>query len=224
MVFESLTGYGTGFFIDKRGLLLTCYHVVDGSNSIKVLMSTGETRPAGIIDTDRDHDLALLWVRHEAPAVVPVVYDGAPDLGERVYTLGFPVPYVAGFNPKLTDGIINSLTGMEDDSDTLQISAQTSPGNSGGAVIFENGILVGIVSSTVTPEFFHEHTGVYPQNVNYATKPSLARPLLEKQGASPETAPFQTTKLAIQNLQKATVLILTYGFPEAEQVPDLVAT
>src|SRR5258707_14578873 len=100
---------------------------------------------------------------------VPMVYDGDPDLGDRIYTLGFPVPYIEGFNPKLTAGIINSLTGMEDDQDTLQINAQTSPGNSGGAVISERGILVGVVSSTVTPEFFREHTGAFPQNVNYAT-------------------------------------------------------
>jgi Trypsin-like peptidase domain len=224
MFFESLTGYGTGFFIDKRGLILTCHHVVDGANSIKVLISAGETRAARIVDIDRDHDFALLCVRHEAPAVVPMVYERDADLGERIYTLGFPVPYIEGFNPKLTDGIINSLTGMEDDSGTLQISAQTSPGNSGGAVISENGILVGVVSSTVTPEFFREQTGFFPQNVNYATKSSLVRPLLERQSARPETAGFQTTKLAIQNLKNATVLILTYGFPETEQVPHLVAS
>jgi S1-C subfamily serine protease len=96
MVFESLIGYGTGFFIDKRGLILTCYHVVDGANSIKILMSTGETRAAGIVDNDRDHDLALLRVRHEAPAVVPMVYDEDPDLGDEIYTLGYPVPFVEG--------------------------------------------------------------------------------------------------------------------------------
>jgi S1-C subfamily serine protease len=224
MVFESLTGYGTGFFIDKRGLILTCYYVVDGANSIKILMSTGETRPAGIVDKDCGHDLALLRVNVEAPAVVPMAYDENPDLGDEIYTLGFPVPFLEGFNPKVTAGIINSLTGMEDDSDALQISAQTSPGNSGGAVVSEKGILVGVVSSTVTPEFFREQTGVFPQNVNYATKSSLARPLLERQSASPETAAFQTTKLAIQNLKKATVLILTYGFPETERVPHSVPT
>jgi S1-C subfamily serine protease len=106
----------------------------------------------------------------------------------------------------------------------LQINAQTSPGNSGGAVFSENVILVGIVSSAVTPEFFQAQTGFFPQNVNYATKFSLARPLLERPKASPERTSFQTTKLAIQNLKKAAVLVVTYGFPETERGNNSVAT
>lgn len=89
-------------------------------------------------------------------------------------------------------------------------------------MISEKGILMGVVSSTVTPEFFREQTGVFPQNVNYATKSRLARALLERQGASPDTASFQTKKLAIQNLSKATVLFLTYGFAQTGPLPHLV--
>jgi hypothetical protein len=48
-------------------------------------------------------------------------------------TLGFPVPSIEGFNPKLTDGIISSLTGLRDDPDDIQITTPVQPGNSGGA-------------------------------------------------------------------------------------------
>jgi hypothetical protein len=113
---EVLVGNGTGFFVGKRGWILTCYHVVSAADQLQVLISNRQILRCTIVDKDSEHDLALLRVQDGAPAVVPIALD-QPALGDDIYTLGFPVPELEGFNPKLTSGIINSLTGPLDDPD-----------------------------------------------------------------------------------------------------------
>jgi len=56
----NLAGYGTGFFVQKDGWILTCLHVVREADHINVLISTGETLSAAIVEQDPEHDLALL--------------------------------------------------------------------------------------------------------------------------------------------------------------------
>lgn len=96
-----------------------------------------------------------------------------------------------------------------DNPDVVQISASIQPGNSGGAVISEGG-LIGVASSTVNPEDFLARTGSFPQNINYAIRTDPALRLLERRKVDPGTTNFESKKLAIQNLTKATVLILVY--------------
>lgn len=219
---EGLVGSGTGFFVGKQGWILTCNHGINDADQVKVVISNGETLLAAVVDKDAKHDLALLRVQREAPAVVPVLLDQSfldqsAALGDEIYTLGFPDPELEGFNPKLTSGIINSRTGPADDPDYLQISAAVQPGNSGGAVIAEQGYLVGIVSGKLKEGVFLKETDVLPQNLNYASKASLARTLLEDQNVALETTVFQTKKEAIPNLEKATVLILVYRSSESSR-------
>ena len=218
-----IVGNGTGFFIGNDGWILTCNHVVSGADRVEIMISTGKTSQGAIVDQDPEHDLALLRVQDEAPAVVPIALD-QPAVGDEIYTLGFPVPELEGFNPKLTSGIINSLTGARDDPDDLQISAPVQPGNSGGAVISEQGSLVGIASARLKEGVFLEQTDVLPQNVNYAKKASLALALIKSHGISPEVTLFQTKKEAFHNLSKATVFILVYSRASTpSESPSLIA-
>jgi len=209
MAFMNLAGYGTGFFVQKDGWILTCLHVVREADHMNVLISTGETLSAAIVEQDPEHDLALLWIRGHGPAVVPISFNENIALGDEIYTLGFPVPSLQGFNPKLTSGIVSAVTGLMDNPDVVQISASIQPGNSGGAVISEGG-LIGVASSTVNPEDFLARTGSFPQNINYAIRTDPALRLLERRKVDPGTTNFESKKLAIQNLTKATVLILVY--------------
>jgi hypothetical protein len=211
------SGNGTGFFVGRSGFILTCYHVVEKAREVKVRVSTGESLAAVTVCTDPGHDLALLHVQCDAPAVVPILLDQNAALGDEVYTLGFPVPRIEGFNPKLTSGIVNSLTGARDNPDYLQISAPVQPGNSGGAVISEQGYLMGIVAGRLKETVFLRETDVLPQNINYAEKASLAGTLLESQNVVLETNGFHSKKEAIQNLEKATALILVYSFLDSSR-------
>jgi S1-C subfamily serine protease len=214
MAGQGLTGYGTGFFVHIDGWIVTCDHVISGADLIKVLISTGETLPAVTVEQDPEHDLALLHVSGAAPGVVPISANESITLGEEIYTLGFPVPNLQGFNPKLTSGIVSSLTGLMDDPYVVQISAPIQPGNSGGPVISCKGPLIGVASSSVKPKTFLEMTGSFPQNINYAIRTELVHLLLERQKIAPVTPQLESQISAIQNLTKSTVLILTYALPD----------
>ena len=72
--------------------------------------------------------------------------------------------------PRLTDGIINSLTGIENDPRTFQISIPVQAGNSGGPLLNMKGKVVGIVTAKLSASEVFKWTGDLPQNVNYAIK------------------------------------------------------
>ena len=100
-------------------------------------------------------------------------------MGSDVFTIGFPNPLLQGVNKKLTDGVISSLTGHQDDIRLYQISVPVQPGNSGGALINENGNVVGIIVSILKAEAAFKISGALPQNVNYALKSTYALAMID---------------------------------------------
>ena len=70
----------------------------------------------------------------------------------------------------VTDGIINSLSGIRDDPRVFQISVPVQSGNSGGPLVAQEGNVVGIVVSKLSAVALLKETGGLPQNVNYAVK------------------------------------------------------
>jgi S1-C subfamily serine protease len=101
------------------------------------------------------------------------------ELGEPVFTIGFPNPNVQGLQPKLTRGDISGLAGAQDDPDEYQISVPVQPGNSGGALLDENGNVVGIVAARLSDWAAVRTSGMTAQDVNYAVKSSCAEALLD---------------------------------------------
>jgi S1-C subfamily serine protease len=77
---------------------------------------------------------------------------------------------VQGIEPKFTDGVISSLTGVKDEPNNFQISVAIQPGNSGGPLISNQGNVVGIVASKLNAEAMLRRGGTSPENVNYAVK------------------------------------------------------
>ena len=83
-----------------------------------------------------------------------------------------------GANPKITEGIVSSLSGILDDPRTYQISVPVQSGNSGGPLLNRNGEAIGVVTAKLDAETVFEWTGDLPENVNYAIKIDYLRPLL----------------------------------------------
>lgn len=170
-------GFGSGVFVTKTGHILTAAHVID--NASKVMARVGEeTVQAEIIAVDHPNDVALLKVDAEVDAA-PVRSSTGVELGNEVFTIGFPNMLLQGTEPKFTEGTISSTSGMRDDPRQFQVSVQVQPGNSGGALFDENGNVVGLVVSRLDDEATTKLTGSAPQNVNYAVKSSYALPLIE---------------------------------------------
>jgi S1-C subfamily serine protease len=107
-------------------------------------------------------------------------------MGDPVFTLGFPHTDLMGKSMKLSDGIVNSLTGYRDDPRTLQISVPVQSGNSGGPLINAQGEVVGIVAAKLAAAEVFRWTGDMPQNVNYAIKTGYLSLLLTALPANPD--------------------------------------
>lgn len=173
---------GTGWPI-AEGLIVTNYHVVKGRNELSLLLSDNRRVQASIMIVDTENDLALLKV--DEPNVLPPalrIAEKPASLGAKVFTIGYPHPDIMGSQPKLTNGIISSLSGLHDDKRTYQITVALQSGNSGGPLINMQGQVVGIVTSKLSAMSVFRWTGDLPQNVNYAMKSGLLLDLLESLG------------------------------------------
>ena len=162
-------GSGSCFCISADGFFLTNYHVVRGGNDIKLLTNNGMVQ-ASIVRIDPAVDLALLKASGQTFSPLSFSQETEISLGQDIFTIGFPMPDLQGFSPKMTKGVISSLKGMHDDEMKYQIDAAVQPGNSGGPVVNNNGEVVGVVVSSLQAQHVVETKGILPQNVNYAIK------------------------------------------------------
>ena len=162
-------GTGSGFFVTGDGYLITSYHVVAGSTAIRVRPQNGKELPAVIQRVDTANDLALLKVQG-ASTPLAVAPSSGVRRGDTIYALGFPLVTIQGFEPKVTNGIISSLSGLLDDQGTFQITNPLQPGNSGGPIVTADGQVIGVAASVLSGRTVVARTGVLPQNVNYAVK------------------------------------------------------
>ena len=169
---------GSGFILSKSGLVVTNYHVVDAGGMISVSVP-GHTTPfsADIMLKDEGNDLAILKLNNFP--YDDIFKENIPfsladprnvQVGQEVFTIGYPLGSVLGKSAKLSNGIINSLYGIDDDPRLYQISTPIQPGNSGGPLFNRNGELVGIVVASLNAKYFYEHAAIIPQNVNFAVK------------------------------------------------------
>jgi tetratricopeptide (TPR) repeat protein len=161
---------GTGWPV-LGGFVVTNYHVVKGHEEFLLLCKDGQKIPAAIASYDSANDLALLKATEprKLPSALPLATKPA-RVGEKVFTIGYPHPTLMGAEPKLTNGIINSLTGAGNDPRTYQISVPVQAGNSGGPLLNMKGEVVGIVTAKLSAAEVFKWTGDLPQNVNYAVK------------------------------------------------------
>lgn len=159
---------GTAFFISEDGFFITNHHVVEDAQEIKIKLGD-KLQPARLIKADRRMDLAILKIEGEFKTL-PMSSSKKVRLGERVYTLGFPLPDIQGQAAKFTDGSISSLTGFRDDAGEFQISVPVQPGNSGGPLVNQSGEVIGVVVSRL----------IGAQHANYAIKSSHVMLLLEE--------------------------------------------
>jgi S1-C subfamily serine protease len=103
------------------------------------------------------------------------------------------LPTDSAEEPKITNGIINSTSGLANDIRYLQFSAPIQSGNSGGPLIDESGAVIGIITATLNPKYLEMIGSSEPQNVNFAIKSNLLIDILEQAGIS-YTTPNQNQK------------------------------
>ncbi len=137
---------GTGFALSANGYLVTSFHVVKDADSLLVEGGPEHRRyRATTVYRDEAHDLAILRItdrRFTSLGKLPYTFKKADaDLGERVYTLGYPREDVV-----YGEGALAARTGFEGDSAFYQVSVPVNPGNSGGPLLDDRGNLIGVIS------------------------------------------------------------------------------
>ena len=168
---ESWTGTGWAL---KYGYIVTNFHCVDGASNIVVKSSKGDYY-AKVVVTDESSDLAIIKIDDDAFSgfgEVPYSIERKQcEVGESIWTIGFPMMDIMGEEVKFTDGKISAKTGYMGDLRTYQITVPIQPGNSGGPLFNASGNIVGITSSGLNKQI--------ADNVNYAIKTSYLLNLIE---------------------------------------------
>ena len=151
--------------------------MIDGAKRLRIHTKEG-VKDARVVSADAANDLAILKIEATTKALTLAERTGVKP-GERVLAIGFPMPDLQGFSPKITAGVVSALSGLKDDVTMLQIDTAVQPGNSGGPLINEKGEVVGVITARLDDQTAWKESGALAQNVNYAVKVSYLRALIE---------------------------------------------
>ncbi len=143
-----LHGLGTGFVVDKSGVILTNNHVVDGADAIQVKLFDEREFPGKVVGTDPQTDIAVVRIDAKDVRALPLGDSDAMDVGDWVVAIGNPY----GLSHTVSAGIISAKGRTRQDVpldpsgyyDFLQTDASINPGNSGGPLLNLRGEVVGV--------------------------------------------------------------------------------
>jgi len=149
----------SGILLGEDRLILTNYHVVEGTDSLGATTDDGTIAEARVFAFDVDRDLALLQAQSTIPEPPPVVWadDAAMSVGEQLVVIGYPFP--GSSSPDDCSETITTTGGLLSGrleilgQPYLQTDAALNPGVSGGAAISDVGEVAGIAVSGLGPEF-----------------------------------------------------------------------
>ena len=136
---------GSGFIINREGLVLTNHHVVRAATSVMVKLSDGRQFAAKVVGSDRRIDVALLKIK-ATKARFPYVHLGDSNrsaVGSPVIAIGNP----HGLGHSVTAGIISGkgrVLGNGPYDNFIQTDAAINHGNSGGPLFNTRGEVIGI--------------------------------------------------------------------------------
>ncbi len=143
-------GLGSGVIIDKRGLVLTNFHVVKGADEILIRLSDKREYRGQILGTDPKTDLAVVKFQPDHELTVATLGNSdALRVGEWAIAIGNPF----GLDQTVTVGVI-SATGRSDVGiatyeNFIQTDASINPGNSGGPLVNLKGQVIGVNTAIV---------------------------------------------------------------------------
>ena len=197
---ESQEGSGTGFVVGSNGVIVTCAHVVDGTETIQVVIG-GQTYPATVLHSDSSLDLAVIKIEANGLPVLPLANSDQIQLGQPLRVLGFPLSDVLGTGIKITQGSVSGIV-VKDGQRHIQTDATINPGNSGGPVFNTRGEVIGIASAKLS--------GAAVSQVGFCVPSSTLSGMLQKQGivlAPPVAGQEMETPALVQKVTPAVAFI-----------------
>lgn len=170
---------GSGFILTQDGYILTNYHVVEGSNSIKVTTYDGTSYDAQLIGYDESNDIAVLKI--DATDLTPVVLGDSDTLnvGDSVVAIGNPLGELTF---SLTTGVVSALdrpvtlsTGTT--MNLIQTDCAINSGNSGGALFNLYGEVIGITNAKYSSSGSSSEASI--DNIGFAIPIDQVRSIFE---------------------------------------------
>ena len=144
------SGSGSGSIIDKRGYVVTNYHVIENASTINISLADGSTYEGKIVGKDKNTDIAVLKFDPPSGTELKTISFGDSEnlkVGQKVIAIGNPF----ALERTMTTGIISGLGRPIQESGTnviirnmIQTDAAINPGNSGGPLLDNQGKMIGI--------------------------------------------------------------------------------
>ena len=138
-------GSGSGFFIDKTGIAITNYHVLNGATkAVIILPDSSKYEIDKIISANSKIDLIKFQIKNVNNESFPElkISTDEPKKGDKIYCISNPLGLVSSFS----EGIVSAIRNEKLKGKTLQFSAPISPGSSGGAILNDKGEVVAIAT------------------------------------------------------------------------------
>jgi serine protease Do len=163
---------GSGVIISQDGYIVTNNHVVENADELTVTLNNKKSYTAKVIGTDPAYDLAVIKV--EASGLPFLLYGNSDEvkIGQWVLAIGYPL----NLETTVTAGIVSAKArslglnkGTRNNSPVesfIQTDAAVNQGNSGGALINTNGVLIGINSAIASPTgYYSGYSYAIPVNI-----------------------------------------------------------
>ena len=171
---------GTGFFVAPT-VVVTNHHVIENCSALRLKRRGVEIGGARVIGSHREDDLAALGAVEANEHILTLRIGRPVKPGEQIVVFGFPLSSALSSHGNTTIGHVTAVTGLKDDSRSIQISAPVQPGSSGGPVLDSSGRLIGVVRGKLDAIRTAHATGDLPQNVNFAIRGAVLATFLDIQ-------------------------------------------
>jgi len=171
---------GSGVIIDPQGYVVTNNHVVEGNESLSVIMASGDKKDAELMGTDAFSDLAVLHVEGDHFPAAELGDSGQLQPGERVIAIGSAL---GNFHNTVTAGVISGLERSiaVDKSFAMEGLIQTDTainrGNSGGPLVNLQGQVIGINTIIIRGD---SYSGDVAEGLGFAIPSNTVRLVVEQ--------------------------------------------
>jgi S1-C subfamily serine protease len=188
-----LRATGTGFVVNSTGTILTNHHVIANCTVVTATIEDGKAEQTTVIAADEAEDLALLQLEHGVPAAASLRQGALPRGGARIAVVGYPLHGRVAIKPIFRTGEMVRDPKLQGVRGRFPVKADIRRGNSGGPVLDDGGLVVGVVTAKVnTPKVF-EKTGELIRDIGLAIEVSRVREFLTQNGVDyTDAAPQQS--------------------------------
>lgn len=170
------SGAGSGWILDKNGIIVTNNHVVEGASKVILQFSDGKTSECTSANVFRDPltDLAIIKVDLTNLPALPVGDSSRLRVGDWVVAIGNPLGKGIRAKEGTISGLQVSLSTDEEESlqNLIETSTAINPGNSGGPLLNMKGEVIGITSAKIS--------AVGVEGMGYAISINSALPILQE--------------------------------------------